>query len=587
MYRLAHYLAPTTKEKPADAVIPSHVLMLRAGYVRQLGAGLYVHLPLMWRSVRKAEQIVREEQNRIGAQEMFMPGMTPAGLWEESGRWKAFGDDMFRVKDRKGGDYALAPTHEEVVADVARGYINSYKQLPQIWYQFQTKFRDEPRPRSGVIRSRQFIMKDAYSLDIDEAGLDKAYALEREAYIRAFTRCGVKFMIVGASSGLMGGSGSEEFMVVTPSGEDTIAFNEETGFAANVEVAQGKLPDDKRTPEVADKNNVPEKEAVPTPDVKTIEEVAAFFEADPTTILKTVLYMTNDPNDTETTPVMCVVRGDHQVNEEKLLGIVGKPVRPAHDAEVLKVCGCPAGFISPVGLEKEIPIYVDVDVTPHAAYIAGGNAADTHFKSVYPPRDFPKHAHKSIRMVADGDLTPDGSHVLQVDRAIELGHIFKLGTRYSDSMGATILDENGKARPIVMGSYGIGLERIVACAIEQHHDDTGVVLPLSIAPFAVVILALDPKNDQVMELANSLGTKLESQGWDVAIDDRKERPGVKFADADLIGIPFQVVIGSKGIEKGEIEVKRRRDMERMSFPKESAAQELSRLLMEEMGKFQV
>ncbi|HYE78075.1 MAG TPA: proline--tRNA ligase [bacterium] len=580
MYRLSHYLLPTTKEDPSGAEIPSHRLMIRAGMVRQLMAGVYSHLPLMWRAIRKAEQIVREEQDRIGAQELFMPGLNPAELWQETGRWSSFGDEMFRLKDRKGTDLALAPTHEEVITDLARTFIQSYKELPQQWYQFQTKFRDEPRPRSGVLRGRQFIMKDAYSLDVDQAGLDAAYALQREAYQRTFRRCGISFVIVGASSGLMGGSGSEEFMVMTPSGEDTIAVCTNCGYAANVEVAEGTLPRDESTQfDTSGLADTPQ--PVPTPGMKTIEEVSGFLNVDPRQTLKTMLYMTAEE---PVRPVMAVVRGDHDVNVERLGKVVGAGLRPAHEAEVEQICGGPAGYISPVGVGVPVDLIVDAEVDAHGGYVAGANQADTHFTSVSPLRDFPEgFRHVRIRMVTTGDLCVRCGGPLTVSRAIELGHIFKLGTKYSTALGATYLDSQGQQQPIVMGSYGIGLERIVACAIEQHHDEHGIIFPVSIAPFHVEVLMLDPADAEVRATAEGLAAALEEEGWDVLLDDRAERPGVKFADADLIGLPLQVIVGRKGLAAGQIEVKQRRTGERFHFVREDAPADIIRLLETDMA----
>lgn len=583
MYRCSSYLLPTTREDPAGAEIPSHRLLIRGGFVRQLMAGVYSHLPLMWRAIRKAMQIVREEQDRIGAQELFLPALNPAELWQESGRWTTFGDEMFRLKDRKGSDACLAPTHEEVIADLARAFIQSYRDMPQQWYQIQTKFRDEPRPRSGVLRGRQFIMKDAYSLDVDAAGLDAAYALQREAYQRTFRRCGIEFVIVGASSGLMGGSGSEEFMVLTPSGEDTIAVCPGTGYASNVEVAQGVLPPERRTPPLPEGSELPPLEEAATPDKKTIEEVAEYLGVAPQQTLKTLLFMTT--NDTPF-PVMAVVRGDHNVNEVVLSRLMGHGLRPAHLEEIEPVTGGPAGFISPVGQKDSLTIIVDADVEPNALYVAGANRPDLHLRNVYPPRDFPPHRHERIRLVQEGDLEVSSGQPLLISRAIELGHIFKLGTRYGESLGARYLDEHGQQHPIWMGSYGIGLERIVACAIEQHHDDKGCVFPLPIAPFHAMVLVLDPAEPSVRDAGESLGTALESAGWEVLLDDREERPGVKFADADLSGIPFQVIVGRKGLAAGELEIKRRRDGERTLVPLAEAAARLQALLAEEQARYQ-
>jgi len=581
MYRLAHYLLPTTKEDPAGAEIPSHKLMLRAGMIRQLMAGVHSHLPLLWRAIRKAQEIVREEQERIGAQELLMAALSPADLWQESGRWATFGDDMFRLKDRKQSDAALAPTHEEIITEHARAFIHSYRQLPQMWFQIQGKFRDEPRPRSGVLRGRQFIMKDAYSLDVDTAGLDVSYANQREAYQRTFRRCGIDFVIVGASSGLMGGSGSEEFMVLTPSGEDTIAVCPNCGYAANVEVAAGHLPPAKTTPPPA--GALPAMTPVETPGQKSIDDVASFLQVTPAQTLKSMLYMTQ-----EATPraVMVVVRGDHEVNVDRLTKVLGGVgVRPAHDAEVQQVTGSPAGFISPVGLATAVTILLDQDILPEGVYVAGANRAEHHCTGVVPARDFPAFTREHLRLVAEGDLCVTCGGTLTVSRAIELGHIFKLGLRYSTTMGAMFLDAEGKQQPIVMGSYGIGMERIVACAIEQHHDDQGICFPLPIAPFHVVILALDPGDEAVMEAATTLGGSLEAAGWDVVLDDREERPGVKFADADLIGLPFQVIIGRKGLGAGTLEIKRRRDGERVNVPVAEVSSRLQTLLQEEAARY--
>ena len=518
-------LIRTYREAPSDAETKSHKLLVKGGYIRQLSSGIYTFLPLGWRVLHKIINIIREEMNAIGAQELFMPSLTPSSLWKESGRWESFGEDMFRLKDRKGREYALAPTHEEVISEIAREYIKSYKDLPQIWYQIQTKFRDEPRPRGGILRVREFIMKDSYSLDASWEGLDESYALHREAYKRIFSRCGLKFVHVKASSGLMGGKESEEFMVLSDAGEDKLAICENCGWAANVEVAP--------VVDIGERVvlNYRSSQTVHTPGARTVEEVCAQLGIEPKYIVKSLLYITKEG------PVMVLIRGDHEVNENKLASILREP-RLATPEEVKEILGVDVGFIGPV--DVKIRKVADNAVRNMEGFVVGANVPDHHIVGV-SLEDVGDVEFYDIRMVSKGDICPNCGEEINIRNAIEVGHIFKLGTRYSESMGVYFTDRDGERKPVIMGSYGIGPGRIMASAVELYGTENSMIWPKSISPFDVHIIDLIMEGDEIYD-------GLTSAGFDVLWDDRQESAGVKFHDAELIGIPIRVVIGKHWAE---------------------------------------
>ncbi len=537
--RWSQALIPTLKEDPKEAQSPSHRLLLRAGFVRQHQAGVYIFLPLGQRVLHRIMRIVREEMNRIGAQEVLMPSLTARELWEESGRWKAFGPDMFRLQDRKGRQMALAPTHEELFADLARHYLRSYRDLPQIWYQIQTKFRDEPRPRSGILRVREFLMKDSYSFDASWEGLDHSYQLHHEAYTRIFTRAGLRFVVTRASTGLMGGSASEEFMVPSEAGEDTLALCDQCGYSANVEVATG-------TPALPKPTSPFQRlEKVHTPGVKTVEEVTAFLGVGPELLIKSLVYMVGDR------AVLVLVRGDYEVNEAKLQQVLGGEVRIATPEEVQDRFGVEVGFVGPVNLEVD-EIIADETLRGLQGMVCGANESDHHLVGVNVEEHFPVHRYADVREVKAGDRCPQCGAPLRLQRAIEVGHIFKLGTRYSEALGAYFTDRDGQEKPIIMGSYGIGIGRVMAAAVELYHDQHGIVWPVTIAPYDVEILALDPR--KVGDVAERAYHDLQAAGLEVLWDDRDLSPGVKFKDADLVGIPLHVVLGRK-VAQGLAEIK--------------------------------
>jgi prolyl-tRNA synthetase len=554
--RWSQYFIPTLREDPADAEVISHKLLLRAGLMRQLASGIYSYLPLAQRVAVKVMQILREEMNRIGGQEFFLPALHPAELWKESGRWSAIGADMFRLKDRKDADMCLGMTHEEVFTSIARHELRSYKQLPQVWYQIQVKFRDEPRPKSGVLRVRHFIMKDAYTFDIDQAGLDKAFEEQREAYKRIFDRCGLKYVIVEASSGAMGGSQSEEFMVKTDAGEDLIATCETCGYAANVEKATSRIP------AIEDGAGPDAPEEFPTPGVRTIEDLTTFpGGAAADRQIKTLVYIaTKDGDDSQY--VLALLRGDHQLHDTKLAAALnGAIARPAQSEEIVSLMGASAGSLGAVGAKqkavmtgKKLRVIADHALSGRRNMTTGANKDDHHIRGVDIARDIPVDEWADLRAVNAGEGCPKcESGTLQVFKALEIGHIFKLGTKYSVSMGATVLNQDGKEVPIVMGSYGIGVERIMASAIELHHDDDGIIWPKSIAPFDVIVTVTNMKQDELREAGEQLYKDLQRAGLDVLLDDRDERAGVKFKDADLIGVPYRITVGKK-ISDGVVEL---------------------------------
>jgi prolyl-tRNA synthetase len=561
MHRWSQLFIPTLREAPADAEVASHKFLVRAGYIRQLAAGIYSYLFLGNRSFNKIMGIVREEMDRIG-QEFFLPALHPREIWEASGRWALMGDNLFRLKDRKGADMCLGMTEEEVMTEIARKELRSYKQLPQIWYQIATKFRDEPRPKSGLLRVRQFMMKDAYSFDIDAAGLDASYKKHYDTYCRIFDRCGLKYMVVEADSGAMGGKESHEFMVRTPAGEDQIVSCDGCNYAANMEKATSKLE--------AVEDLKPEGDGKPlevhTPGQKTIEDVARFLGVSPKNKIKTLALMAEEKDEkigkTKARAIVVLMRGDHQLNEAKLNGAVGVAMRPMEEAEIKALFKSPAGYLGPIGIEwaKDLKkdaalpaLLVDKALEGRANLIAGANKEDYHAKNLTPGKDFHPTAYADLRSVTAGEACPNCGKVLRIDTAVEIGHIFKLGYRYSESMGARVLDKNGKEVTPIMGSYGIGIERILTAAVEQSNDENGFWLPPSIAPFEIVVTPTNVKDESLLKAALDIGARLEAAGFDVILDDRDERPGVKFKDADLVGIPFRVTVGKK-VTEGTVEV---------------------------------
>jgi prolyl-tRNA synthetase len=556
--RWSQYFIPTLREDPADAEVVSHKLLLRAGVVRQLSAGIYSYLPLGQRIALKIMAILREEMDAIGGQEFYLPALHPAEVWQESGRWDAIGDDMFRLKDRKGADMCLGMTHEEVFTTIARNQLRSYKQLPQVWYQIQIKFRDEPRPKSGLMRLRTFIMKDAYSFDVDREGLDRAFEDQRAAYQRIFTRCGLEFSMVEASSGAMGGSESTEFVAKTDAGEDQVASCSNCGYAANVEKATSRLP------KIEDEAGPDAPEEFPTPGVRTIEDLTTFAGgAAAERQIKSLIYIATIAN--EPRPVIALLRGDHQLHETKLADALGSTaVRPAHAEEIRDLLGASAGSLGAVGVQKTVagkpkPVIIsDEALRERRNMTTGANKDDHHLRGVDIDRDIKPDQWADLRMVESGEPCPRcDSGTLDVYKAMEIGHIFKLGTKYSKSMGANFLTPDGKEAPIVMGSYGIGVERIITAAVEQNYDGDGIIWPKAIAPFDVVVTVTNTKQDQLREAGEKLYADLQKAGLAVLLDDRDERAGVKFKDADLIGIPYRVTVGKK-IADGVVEVFDRR-----------------------------
>jgi prolyl-tRNA synthetase len=561
--RVSRFLLATVKETPADAEVISHQLMLRAGMIRRLAAGLYTWLPLGLRVLRKVETIVREEMNRAGAQEVLMPAVQPAELWQESGRWEQFGPEMLRITDRHNREFCFGPTHEEIITDLIRNELRSYKQLPANFYQIQTKFRDERRPRFGVMRAREFLMKDAYSFHLDEASLKETYQVMHEAYTRIFTRLGLDFRPVLADTGAIGGSGSHEFHVLADSGEDAIAFSTESDYAANVEKAESLPPQGARP--------APGRElaVVDTPNVHTIEEVSNFLEVPASQTVKTlIVHGANADNEMEGV-VALVLRGDHELNAikaEKLPGVLS-PLSFAGDEEIRNAVGCNPGSIGPLGIG--IPVIVDRDAAHLADFVCGANEDGRHLTGVNWGRDLPEPQVADLRNVVEGDASPDGKGVLTIKRGIEVGHIFQLGDKYSEAMKATVLDENGKSVVMTMGCYGIGVSRVVASAIEQNHDEKGIIWPEAIAPFHIALLPMNlQKSEAVREAAERLYADLTAAGYEVLFDDRGERPGVMFADMELIGIPHRIVVGERGLNSGTLEYKGRRDTENQDIPLE-------------------
>jgi prolyl-tRNA synthetase len=558
--RLSSGFIPTVKETPAEAVIPSHQLMIRAGMVRALAAGIYAYLPLCYRAFKKAMEIIRQEMDAIGAQELHLPALSPIELWEETGRVKAFGDILFHVKNRP---LVLAPTHEEVICWLAKNHISSYKEMPQLWYQIQTKFRNEPRPRSGVLRGRQFIMKDSYSLDSTWGGLDKSYDLHAKAYRKIFSRCGLNYFIVGASSGAMGGTGSQEFMMESDAGEDVIAVSADNSYAANVEVATSRVSVPPRDPE---SKKLAE---VHTPGIKTIDQVAEFLKLDHNRLAKSVVYWA------DATPVLVLMLGNDELNEAKLMAAMGAEVRPIEAEKLLALTGADGGSIGPVGLRERRPaaanfkIVADLRLKGANNLTSGANKNDYHIMNIDLERDCTIDGYYDLRTIVPGEESPNGTGPLRVVKGVELGHIFKLGTKYADAMNAKFLDENGKEQPIIMGSYGIGVERIVACHIEQNHDANGIIWDKALAPFLFHLISVGTKSKAVIDASEQTYAEMQSSGLEVLFDDRTDvSPGFKFKDADLLGMPYQVIVGEKNLAQGKIEIKVRKTGERSYVDRE-------------------
>jgi len=560
MHRWSQLFIPTLREAPADAEVASHKFLVRAGYIRQLAAGIYSYLFLGNRSFNKIMRIVREEMDKIG-QEFYLPALHPREVWEVSGRWGLMGENLFRLKDRKGADMCLGMTEEEVMTSIALKELRSYKQLPQIWYQIAPKFRDEPRPRSGLLRVRQFMMKDAYSFDIDAAGLDVSYKKHYEAYCRIFDRCGLKYMVVEADSGAMGGKESHEFMVRTPAGEDQIVSCDECNYAANMEKATSKLE--------AWGDLAPEGDGKPllvhTPGLKTIDEVAKFLGTSTNNKIKTLALMadwTDEAGKKKSRAIVALMRGNDQINEAKLNATVATATRPMEEGEIKALFNSPAGYLGPLGIEwakdlkKDVGkpvLVVDKALEGRTNLIAGANQENYHLKNLTPGKDFHPTVYADLRAVTAGEACPNCGKPLRIDTAVEVGHIFKLGYRYSESMGLRVLDKNGKEVMPIMGCYGIGIERILTAAAEQGNDNDGFWLPTSIAPFEIVVAPVNVKDEAVRMAAEDIAKRLEAVGFDVVLDDRDERPGVKFKDADLVGIPFRITVGKK-VTEGTVEV---------------------------------
>jgi prolyl-tRNA synthetase len=568
--RYSQYLLPTLKENPAEADVPSHQLMLRAGMMLKLAAGIYSYLPLGLRSIRKVEAIIREEMNRAGAIEVLLPFVQPAEIWQESHRWEAYGKELGRLKDRHNRDFCLGPTHEEVMTDIARKEIRSYRQMPLILYQIQTKFRDEIRPRFGVMRAREFIMKDAYTFDVDEQGLDVGYQKMVDAYIRIFTRCGLEFRAVEAESGLIGGSYSHEFMVLAETGEETIVSCTRCSYAANVEKADFRRSETETEPQA-----LKPLQKVLTPEKRTVEEVVQFLKVPSKDLVKTLIF------ETEKGSMAALVRGDHEISEKKLKAVLNSEnLQLAGEETVESLTHAPKGFAGPVGLS--VPLVADLDIRSMVNFVTGGNEKDYHLTHVNLGRDFQVHRFADIRRFSPGDRCPLCGQDTRLDRGIEVGHTFKFGTKYSRPMGATYIDAQGVEKEIVMGSYGIGVGRTVAAAIEQSYDEHGIIFPMPIAPFQVLILPVNNKVELLRSTAEQLYQELSDKGVEVLYDDREETPGIKFKDADLIGIPLRVTLGEKNVKKGLLEIRKRKTGETLLVKKEDAVSKIEEMINQEL-----
>jgi len=568
--RWSQAYVPTLRQDPADAEAASHRLLVRAGFVRQLMAGHYMLLPLAVRVRARIIGVIREEMDRIGAQEFLLPAMHPAEIWRRSGRWEVMGDELFRVRDRKGADIALGMTHEEVVTTLALE-LRSYRDLPQRWYQFQTKFRDEPRPKGGLLRVREFTMKDSYSFDLDADGLDRSFDLHHQAYARSFERLGIPAIPVQASSGSMGGSASVEFMCPSEAGEDLVVRCPACGYAANVEKATAAVSG------VADGPGPPAPEPFPTPGARTIEDLARDFDAPADRQVKTLVYLVDGR------PTLVLLRGDHALVEQKLFDATGATtIRPAHPDEVREALGASPGSLGAVGVH-DLPVVADRALSGRRDLFTGANVDDVHLRGVDVDRDLRVDRWADLREVAAGEPCPVCGRPLEVLRAIEVGHIFKLGYRYAEALGLSVLGPDGGAVRPIMGSYGIGIERAMAAIVECHHDDAGIVWPVAVAPFAVAVVALDPGDPEVMRVADAIADRLAAAGADVLVDDRDERPGVKFRDAELIGFPFRVTVGARDLAKGTVEVTRRDTGERQAVASDGAAGRLLDLVFGRLG----
>lgn len=564
--RQSKMLIPTLREIPNDAEVLSHQMLLRAGYIRQVSAGNYSYLPLANRVLEKLKQIMREEFDKIDAIEMLMPAMLPAELWKESGRYETYGPNLFKLKDRNERDFILGPTHEESFTELIRNEINSYKRLPLNLYQIQTKYRDEKRPRFGLLRCREFIMKDGYSFHANDESLNQSYMDYEKAYHAIFERCGLEFRAIIGDGGAMGGKDSKEFMAISDIGEDTICFSNESDYAANLEMATSLY-----TPKRSHETYL-ELEKVATPDVKTIEEVSAFFEVEPQRIIKAVLFIADEE------PVLVLVRGDHDVNDVKLKNYLGADfLDEATEEDAQKYFGADFGSIGPVDLPEAVKLYADLNVQDLANAITGANETGYHYTNVNPGRDFEPIAYEDLRFAQEGDLSPDGVGTLEFTKGIEIGHIFKLGTRYSESMGANVLDENGREKPVIMGCYGIGVSRLLSAIVEQNADENGINWPKGIAPFDLHIVQMNLKDEYQTRLTDELEQTMTEVGYEVLVDDRNERAGVKFADADLIGCPIRITVGKKAVD-GIVEVKIKRTGEMVEVRKEELAATLNILM---------
>lgn len=559
--------SPTLRELPSDAVVMSHKYMLKAGMMRKIANGTYAYLPLAFRSIQKIENIIRTEINKTGAQEILMPIIQPAEIWQATGRWNVYGEEMFKLKDRHGRDYCLAPTHEEMVTTLIQMDTNSYKKLPVSVYQIQNKYRDEKRPRFGLMRSREFIMKDGYTFDADEEGMNKQYELMYDAYTRIFTRCGLKFRPVIADSGAIGGNASHEFEVLADSGEADIVYCKDCDFAANIEAVKPNTL-------TSDVKNDKEKEIVQTPGQHTIEKVCNYLHLPVKSSVKAVVYKLDD------TVVLAMVRGDHEVNEVRLQSIYNAINVDMASDEDLKACGLTAGYISPIGLKtsEHFDIICDASVMEMQDACCGANVKDEHYIHVNPARDFGNVKVDTIRQIDAGDVCPHCGGKIVLTKGIEVGQVFKLGTKYSEKLDAAFLDNNGKSRPMFMGCYGIGVTRTVAASIEQNHDENGIIWPVAIAPYEVVIVPANNKSEDVMKAAEGIYNALESSQDEIVFDDRAERAGIKFKDADLIGYPLRVTIGKKWQESGCVEIKLRRTGEVFEVPYENCAEKVEELL---------
>ena len=572
--RYSQYLLPTLKENPSEAEVPSHQLMLRAGMIRKLASGIYSYLPFGLRAIRKVETIIREEMNRAGAIEVLLPFVQPAELWQESHRWEEYGGELARFKDRHNRDCCLGPTHEEVITDIARREIRSYRQMPLNLYQIQTKFRDEVRPRFGVMRAREFITKDAYSFDVDEKGNDESYQKMVEAYTRIFTRCGLRFRAVEADTGLIGGSYSHEFMVLAETGEETIVSCTRCSYAANIEKAEFRRAVKKG--QAPDKGIQKPIQKVLTPEKRTVEEVTEFLKVSPRDLVKTLIFESDKGS------FAALVRGDHEISEKKLKPLWGSEnIELASEETVEKITHAPKGFAGPTGLS--IPILADLDIQEMVNFVTGANEKDAHFINVNIGRDFQTSQFVDVRRFAPGDRCPRCGEETTLDRGIEVGQTFKLGTKYSKAMGATFLDEQGKEKEMIMGCYGIGVGRTVAAVIEQSYDQNGIIFPVPVAPFQVLLLPVNIKIDLLRETAEQLYQTLSQDGIEVLYDDREETPGVKFKDADLLGIPLRITLVEKNLKKGLVEVKKRRTGEVLLINKEEILPKVKELIDQEMN----